>query len=59
MSAFDYSVCARLHTYFRVAHGSHNAVGTGIESALNHPLLSPGHPDDGAGILMTNGVIEL
>lgn len=34
-------------------------MGTGIESTLNHPLLTPGHPDDRAGILMANGVIQL
>jgi hypothetical protein len=32
---------------------------TRIESTLNHPFLTPGHPDDGAGILMANGVIQL
>jgi hypothetical protein len=34
-------------------------MGTRIESTLNHPFLSPGHPDDGASILMANSVIQL
>ena len=46
-------------TYLGVAHRCHDTVGTGIKSALDHPLLGARNSNNGADSLGADGVIEL
>lgn len=46
-------------THCCVAHGHQDTMGTGVQGPLDHPLLSPGYPDDGTGVFGTNCIDEL
>ena len=46
-------------TYSRVAHRSHDSVGTGIKGTLDHPFFGPGHADNRASTLVADGISEL
>lgn len=50
---------SRGYTYCRVTHRSHDSMGTGIKSALDHPLFGPGHTDNRASSLVADGISEL